>query len=237
MKTQKKMNKKTSEPKINVSTKNDIKNIAVYANRLIRGIDNETASVRKVLESNNKRMDKVTESINNLSKVLAAVTNAAITNADTGRTEKATTKASTNTSTKSTAKPASKTSAKAAKVAPKTAAKVSKPTAKPNNAKAAKAAPQAGADNRPPLKKVIDSILSKHNGPVKASVIYAEATSGGTHWSRQSLYNALKDTARYTKIGDGNDMAYQVATKPSTVTEDEADKIINKIETAVANVL
>lgn len=228
MKTQKKpSSKKSVPPKFDINNKTDVKNIALMANRLLKGIDNETAAVMKLLKNNNERIEKVAENLEQLSRVVSTVTNAAITNSAQGAVSAA----------KQSPKSSPKSPAPAKNIKqPNTGKNVSKKTE--IKAKGQKNA--AVSADRPPLKNVIDGILGKYNGgPVKASVIYSEACSGKEKWSRQSFYNALKDNSRYARSGDGADTTYRLV-KSTTITEDETENLIRKAESnysAIANVI
>jgi hypothetical protein len=240
-----------TEPNLTVNNKNDLRNIASYANKLLKGIDNDTASVKRDQENINRRIDRVNENLVNLTKAVNAVANAAISNSVPAATKTAEKKPVANTSAKvvktqdkpaKTTKLASKpvSNGSSAKKAAKKAAKVATVSVEHQNTGAVKAAPKIirAVEERPALKTVIDRILAGKTEAIKASYIYNEACKLHGQWSRQSLYNALKDTNRYVRVGDGVEASYKLITKVNTVTEDETEKMITRVESAaVANVL
>jgi len=220
--TNKNASQNIAPQKFDITNKADVKNIASVANRLLKGIDNETTAVMKLLKSNNERIGKMADSLDKLSKVFSTVTNAAITN-------------TTSTVAKATDKIVEKSnSVKAVKQLDKKAP--SKSSGKEN--KVTSISPVT--NERPPLKQVIDKILENHGGgPVKSSDIYAEACSGKEKWSRQSFYNALKDNSKYARSGDGAETTYKLVRSVS-ISEEETESIIKKAESnylAIANVI
>lgn len=211
-----KTEKAKAAPAMVIDNKNAMKNAVSAANKLLKGIDNETASVRKLLDVNNKKIEKVAQSVENLSRIIAAVSNISMEKPVDKPTVKAAPKAAANV----TGKPEKEKK-------PEKSNKVDKNKA----SKAAKLA--SPKEERPTLKSVIDSILIKSPAGLRASAIYSEATNFHGNWSRQSLYNALKDTSRYSRASMGGDVVYKYNAK-TAVSEEEADKIINKIETTVS---
>lgn len=58
-------------------------------------------------------------------------------------------------------------------------------------------------DGRPPLKQAMQEVLDGSNGEgMAASEIWKLVTAKYGYWSRQSLYNALKDAKLFKKAGD-----------------------------------
>jgi len=56
---------------------------------------------------------------------------------------------------------------------------------------------------RPALKQAIQEVFNGNsNGPLAASEIWKTVTGKYGYWSRQSLYNALKDSKLFKKEGD-----------------------------------
>lgn len=216
-------------------TKTEIRNNTAKAQKLLRGIDNETVAIKKDQEKLNARVKAVQESTRVVQTLIGGISNAALAAPSAQKPAPAQAK-----------KPAAKPQAQAKKPAAKVRAKpqAKKPAAKAQAKPAQKAAPKAQAkkpaakaapkadkpkapvSNRPPLKKVITDILAKNGKPMGAAEIYKEACQKFGYWSRQSLYNALKDARSFSKDGDG----FRAASPKSTTTDVEAEDFVKKVE-------
>lgn len=98
------------------------------------------------------------------------------------------------------------------------------------------------SESKGPIKNAIVQVLKSSTKAMKASEIYNTLTSSYGTWSRQSLYNALKDANKFHRSGDSADAVYvlndgtsvnqtKVADGASTsITEQEADALIKKME-------
>ena len=98
-----------------------------------------------------------------------------------------------------------------AKAAPKPKAKPApqakaKPKAKakdkPKTNKAKADNMKKPVDGRPPLKQAMQEVLNGDGEGMAASDIWKQVTAKYGYWSRQSLYNALKDAKLFKKTGD-----------------------------------
>jgi len=224
-----------------IQSRAQVRNAAAAAGKHLRGIDNEVAAIKKVQKSLDDRTDKVTKSVAAVSQIIQGISNIAMSSSET------TTAAAIKNQAKAAAKAPVKAAKAAAKVQTKTAPKVqSKPAAKTKPKPAAKAqskdAAKAQAEDRPALKTVIDEVLKSASAPMKASTIYLEACKRYGRWSRQSLYNALKDKKKYAKAGDGANATFEPSNGSSgtveSVTDDAAENLIRRVENsdATANV-
>lgn len=98
-------------------------------------------------------------------------------------------------------------------------------------AKTAKPATKPAVVEKLPLKQVLVQILQT-NGPTSATDLYKKATDSYGSWSRQSLYNALKDQSTFTRSGDEVRLTERQGVAPSSTTgeKDAADLFIAKVE-------
>lgn len=230
MKTKTNQTSDNSKSETKTLSKGDLKSAAIQVNKLLKGIDNDTSTVLKQLQHNNEKIKQmtgkigeITEKIGSITKTINTISSAAIGNTTVTPTKESKPKEASKSKEPKPQKDTKKASeAKPATNKAKDAKKPEKTAKKP--------------EEKPPLKMVIDSILSKSSEPVKTSVIYAEVSK--VHdWARQSLYNALKDSDKYIKVGDGADSAYKLNNK-QPVTDNDADKMIDKMESSsVANVV
>jgi hypothetical protein len=131
-------------------------------------------------------------------------------------------------------KAASKKAAQAEKAASKKAAKAAAKAARPTAAaKVAKSVPSVKSGERPPLKLLINSVFDGlKNEWTPAAELYKQVMTKAGYFSRQSLYNALKDDKSYEKQGDGALAKFRRATDASTTstktTDEEADSFVEK---------
>ncbi len=228
-------------------TKTEIRNNTAKATKLLRGIDNETAQITKGVEALAKRTEKVAKDTAVVSGLLAGLSNAAIAGTEVKPAPKPAAKTAPKPAAKTAAKPAAKTAGvktgkpakkpaakPAAKVAAKTASKKPAAKAAPKPAKkvAAKSAKPAvaAAGERPKLKTVVNGLMdaaAASNGgkpaPIQAAVLYKQVCDAHGYYSRQSLYNALKDEKSYKKVKDseGEDAYIRIPGSAASGTSDE----------------
>lgn len=139
------------------------------------------------------------------------------------------------------AKPAPAAKVAAVKTPKPAKVPAAKPAKEPKVAKPAqKTAPKASAKpaaktavEKIPLKQVLKMILQAGgNEYTAANELYKTAIAKYGSWSRQSLYNALKDTKTFVREGDNYKLAEKQNVAPSTATgeKDEADRFVAKVE-------
>ncbi len=204
-------------------TKTQIKSATVQVGKLLKGIDNDAIAIKKGQEIITKKLENVAKNTTTVKNLMVGISNAAIAS----------------TESKPAAKP--EKSAKAAKSAKVVTAKPAK-AAKPAKVKPAKAAKPAkleakSTNGSPSLKQVAKGILSKNGKPMGAANLYKEVTK--VHdWSRQSLYNALKDEKTFRKTGDGANAQFSLINSGPD-DSDEAERFVKSIESnpAVSNVV
>lgn len=215
-------------------TKTEIRNNTAKATKLLRGIDNEAASIAKTHDALNKRVAVVLKTAAQVTSLLAGISNTAL--AAPVPASKPAKKAAKPKPAKA-AKPAKKAAVK--KAAPKKAAKpvakakpAPKKAAKP--AAAAKAPKLAKAGERPPLVSLMNAILDKTPG-VTAAAINTALVAQGFKFSRQSQYNQLKKTDLYARTGDGAAATFKRVTgakaapaKASKTSDEEAEAFVEK---------
>jgi len=202
-----------------VATVVKVKQTTAAISRIIKGIDNEAVSVKKAHEALTKKIDKINASVSVANKLLSGLSNISVASLP-----------------KAIPNPVSKPEGKPSKTPEKVVAAVKAPTTKDTTLSVPKDAPEASSvsnGSRVPLKTAIDDVISSSDKPLSAATIYAGVTSKHGQWSRQSLYNALKDDTRYVKTGDGANAAYSIksaagVTVPGS-TEEEADALIQKM--------
>jgi hypothetical protein len=128
-------------------TKTEIRNNAAKAVKLLRGIDNEAASISKAQTALTKRVSVVTNNVAQVNSLLEGISSAALT------------------ATTPPAKPSKVKSVKAEKVKPVKAAKPAKET-KVKIIKAAKVSSDKSTA-RLPVKDVIDTTLNASSTPLR----------------------------------------------------------------------
>jgi hypothetical protein len=233
-------------------TKTEIRNNTAKIGKLLRGIDNETFAIKKDHSKLNERIKAVQESARSVQTLIGGISNMALT-----VPAKAAKKSDMKVSAKKPApakkleakkptvkvakkpapakKPAVKVAAKKPAPAKKLAAAKKPVAAKKVEAKEPKAAKKTEkampVSNRPPLKKVIFDIISKSGEAMGAADIYKEACQKFGYYSRQSLYNALKDNKSFTKNGEkyGVVGSQTTSTRPS-VSDSEAEDFVRKVD-------
>ncbi len=193
-------------------TKTEIRNDSAKAQRILRGIDNNVAAAVKLRGQADKKLAQVVKDAAEIRGIVAGISNAALA------------PPSTSDAKKDTPKP---TKAEAKKATPK-------PAKKATPAKAKSPAKEAASEdlnvNRPDLDGVIHSILEKAGKALTAAEVYhgcqqLATAKGFKVWSRQSLYNQLKNVKRFSKTGDGAAARFGNADK----SDSEADKFVEKV--------
>jgi len=103
---------------------------------------------------------------------------------------------------------------------------------KPAPEKSVPAKPGKPVEGRPSLKEAVKQIIVAGGNPMTAADIWKQATAKWGYWSRQSLYNVLKDEKSFSRAGEKFSMSR------STVDDAEADKFVQQVEsnTVVSNV-
>jgi len=204
------------------------KQAQIKAETILRGIDNNNIVIAKKLEAN----QDAAEQLHAVVPLLGGLTNASMNAKPTlAKTNGTTVKAEASTSTKktSTKKTKAAKSSSAANGASNGAStkKPTKAVTKPS------AKPAAKEDERPPLKTVMHSVIARHSGkPMGAAEIY-QAVVQMHKYSRQSLYNALKDTKHFQKVGDGYKNVAGSATHSHSNhsgEKDDADRFVENVE-------
>jgi hypothetical protein len=148
------------------------KQAEIKINKILRGVDNSAAQLEKHTKNIQESMPVVRE-------LLSGLTNPPEKPAPKAAPKKPAPKKADNKKTpKAKAKPASK------KADGKKSNDVKKPVA-----------------GRPALKQAIQEVFNG-NGAMAASEIWKAVTAKYGYWSRQSLYNALKDGSLFKKDGD-----------------------------------
>jgi hypothetical protein len=222
-------------------TKSEIRNNTAKIGKLLRGIDNETLAIRKDQDKLSARVKTVQENTKAVHTLIGGISNAALTAPAPAKSNGLPAKKPAVKAQPKTAKIAAKgiktkLTAKAAK--PKAVAKTAKPKAAAKLAKVqAKPEKTPPASDRPSFKQVITEILAVKE-PQGAAEIYKAACQKHGYWSRQSLYNALKDAKSFSKNGEGYSRV-QGSTKSTATSDSEADEFVSKVaeNTATANVV
>jgi hypothetical protein len=241
-----------------LQTKTEVRNAGAQADKLIRGIANNDESILKHQEQIEKKIQENGKNSTTLRSLIAGISNVAMT------TPAPAAKVQAKPAPKASAKkPAPKKPAAKAKVQAKPAAKStakSKPAAKASSSTGwIDWRKQVGSDGKlkHKLDEVAADVISKFtakNGrsPTAADIfhgceVYAKAEGfkdkhgNDDCWSRQSLYNQLKITARFTKSGDGPTATFQNAgakASAKSATDQDAEEYVKKVEknTSVAHV-
>ncbi len=229
----------SSQPKAKkLTSKTEVRNAAAQADKLIRGIDNNNASIRKHQEQIDKKIAENEKNAAVTRSLLAGISNVALTNDPSGP------KAAVKPAPKAQAKPAVKKAA-AAKSTPAKKAAV-KPEKKAPAAKPKAAASMADLNGKKGYKldevarDFIVDFKSKNAGKLPtAAEIYTQGCVpvAKKHnfkvWSRQSLYNQLKITSRFSRTGDGPsatfDVVAQKAAPAGKTTDEAADKFVSEV--------
>jgi hypothetical protein len=210
-----------------MKTKAEIRIASNQVNRLMRGIDNDTAAVMRLRTQLDAKVNNIVSSTSKIGSLVTGLSNAALS----VEPVKATKPVKAAKSTK-VAKPAKST--KVAKSAKST--KVAKPV------KVAKSEPikvttvvdvKPAKDERPELRSVMFDTLKLSDKPLTAAAVYHTAEEiakkdGFKVWTRQSLYNLLSKAVEgneITKTGEGSNATFSIKKNDS----DEAEKLINRV--------
>jgi hypothetical protein len=238
-------------------TKTEIRNNTAKIGKLLRGIDNETLAIKRDHDKLGSRVKAVQENARSVQTLIGGISNTALATPVKPAKVAAAKKPEAKKPAKVAAakKPAKKLEAKkpvskkpeAKKPAKKLEAKkpakavAKKPEAKkPAKVAAAKKPVAAKAEknvagNRPPLKKVISDIITKNGKPMGAAEIYKEVCQQFGYYSRQSLYNALKDNKSFAKNGEEYKVVEsQTPSAKSAVSDSEAEDFVRKVDEDVA---
>jgi hypothetical protein len=213
----------TTKPKPKALTQ---KQAEIKGTSLIRGIDNSVARIRKETAS-------IADATSQFKRVvLPALSNAAKKDKK-DKKDKIPAKAVATGLDKAVAKAVAK-AAKAAKK-DKAVAKKDKPVAKKAKPVAKKAKPTAQSpskaaqqakppvDGRPTIKEAIKEMIKEH-GPISAADLWKKAVDKYGYWSRQSLYNALKDAKLFSK----KDGVITLAPGPAK-KDDDIDSFVDSV--------
>jgi outer membrane biosynthesis protein TonB len=202
-----------------METKLTTKQMSVKIDKILKGVDNSVAQIQK-------HQSAIGEAIPVLRSLAGGIANSVET-AKTQTLVKAVKPAKAPKPAKPAKAPKPAKPAKAPK--PAKPAKAPKPAKTPKPAKPAKA-PKPAKPNakpssvRPALKQVINDVLVNNGTPMSSADIYNTIINKHGKWSRQSVYNALKDVSMFTK----NEGVFSLGSKVKKSDE--------KIEALVANV-
>lgn len=197
------------------------KQVQTKADQLLKKIDGNNDAIAKKLNEN----VQVSKQVKTL---ITSATSVAIST-PVKATQETTPKPAKVAKTASKAKNGAEPKAKVVKAAkPAKEAQTKGAVKPPKAAKPAKIAKTAS--NRPPLKDLVGSILTKNGKPMGASDIW-HAGPEDHKYSRQSLYNLLKDERSFTKIGDEYKLVVSsISIKNDKHSEEEADKFVQSVE-------
>lgn len=236
-----------------VQSKTEVRNAAAQADKLIRGIDNNNASIAKHQEQIDKKIAENNKSTALARSLIAGISNHALAQpVPAAKAAPASKKPAPAKAEKkpATAKPAAKATAKPA---PKAKAASAKPAKAPKAAKPAKTAKPAKAAASDDLngkkgfkldevaRDFISDFKTKNAGKLPtAAEIYTQGCvpvakkNNFKVWSRQSLYNQLKITTRFARTGEGPaatfDVVGQKTTSSSKTTDAEAENFVKSVE-------
>jgi len=193
-------------------SKTEIRNSSAKATKLLQGIDNEAISIGKESEKLGKRIATVKKNVAEAKTLLTGLSTAALQSSPVPAAKAV-----------KPAKPAAVKKEPAVKVA-----KAAKPAKVAKAAKPAKAQVKKEDGERPPIKDIINTILSKTSEPLTAAKIYSQGVAIVGYFSRQALYTALKDSV-YIKTGDKATATYSLGGRAVSKTSDEeVDAFIEK---------
>lgn len=190
-------------------------------NSLLKGIDNSVVAINK----NKIVLNDAVKEVRSLMGGLSNFTAPAKPQAKKPEVKKAT------PAKKPETKPAKKPEVKKVIPAKKPEVKKASPV-KLASTKPAATKPGKPVDGRPSLKEAVKQVILANNGTMSAADIWKQATTKWGYWSRQSLYNVLKDEKSFSRQGEKFALAH------STVDDAEADKFVQQVEsnTVVSNV-
>ena len=207
-----------------IKTKTEVRNASAQADKLVRGMDNNSVSIQKHQQEIEKKIAENAKSAVTVRSLIAGISNVALTAQPAPAPAKAKTAAKAKPAAKAAAKPASKS-----------------------------ASGGVEWRTKHKLDIVARDIVASADKPLTAAEIYhgceayakkhafKDENGDDDCWSRQSLYNQLKIVARFTKSGDGATATYQNAASKAAskaATDQDADEYVKKVEKnqTVANV-
>lgn len=224
--------KTSSKASTKLETKTQIRNGAARADKLLRGIDNQ---IVRLETTTRKEVDTLKEQAKEVRGLLTGLSNAALTASSPASPPVKAVKSAPASKPAPTSKPgpAKKPQvSKPQKAQSKSAIKSNKTASKSPTKTVANPESHPEADpNRPPLKDVLRSLIRK-NGSLTAPDLYKAATQAYGYWSRQSLYNVLKDTTAFKKVGDKFEEVGGEYT-----SDDEAEKFVESVKNNQATAL
>ena len=207
---------------------------------MLKGIDNDTTAVVKMQDQLNKKTQNIIQTNGLVKELVNGISNAALATPEPLKAKPV--KAAPPPKPVKTAKPV-KTSAKPVKTATVKPAKAA--AKKPAKSNGTKNGGSVSIDERPPLRQLLTDLISGKQS-VKSSDVYHQvedlASTGGFEvWSRQSVYSLLKKLVsqnEIVKVGEGPDAVYSLPTGQNLASDDEADRLITKVEgsSAIASV-
>ena len=207
-------------------TKKTPKQAIARINSLLKGIDNSVIAI-------NKQKAVLTDAVKEMKGLMGG-----LSNVQTAKVEKSAPAPKPESKSKpATKKPAAKKPAAKKPAAKKPAAKAAKAAKKPapeakksapaKPAKAASSSEKKTVEGRPLLKDAVKQILADKN-QMSAADIWKKATSKWGYWSRQSLYNVLKDEKSFSRHED------QFSLFNNKVDDAEAESFISQVESSQA---
>ena len=203
----------------------------IKADKIFRGLDNSIARIKKETASMAEGAEVLKRDV--LPALSQDDAPAKKPEAPAKPVRKAKPKAPAKPVRKAKPKAPSKSSrAQSAKPKPAKKASPAKPAPKPVDGEEKKAVPTPDSnppvEGRPTIKEACVQLIGEKGGKCSATDLYYTACGRWGYWSRQSLYNSLKDKKTFRKVGD----LYEVVTKPQkgTGTQDaEADAFVKTV--------
>jgi hypothetical protein len=192
------------------------KQTTIKIGKLLKGIDNSTAQIRK-------HQSVIEGSVPELQKLFGGLANSPAPPKPNGQKAPAKTKASPKPA-KVPAKATAKTPAKAPAKA-KTPAKT--PSLAKDKPKTNKVKPPVVG--RPALKQAAQNVMSSNGGVMTAADIWKATVSQYGYWSRQSLYKALEDEKVFTRNSENK---FSLVGKSKS--DDKADAFVADVAADVA---
>lgn len=163
----------------------------IKISKLLKGIDNSSTQI-------SKHQSLIEDAVPELQKLLVGLANSPVQPAKSNGQKPVAKPAAKPAAKSAAAKPVAKSAKKTPTKAPAKAVKIDpKPAAKPKAGK-----PKPPVSGRPSLKQAIQNVMSNGSGPMSAADIWKAATGQYGYWSRQSLYNALKDEKLFSRNDD-----------------------------------
>lgn len=189
------------------------KQAAARVGVLLRGIDNSIGVIERQKQKISDNLKEAATLVTGLSNAVVDAPKAAVTKSPAKKVQKAK-KTATKPSTKKakTSKAKSSNGAKAKKVAKA-------------NPLTAKKPPKEG---RPLLKDAIRQVVAAAGSPMKSSDIYNQVVDKWGYWSRQSMYNVLKNDGGFQLVASNT---YELVANESgqTTSDSETDQFIDQV--------